>query len=238
MSPLPALAQSFDRLSSTQDFSHSRSGTRRPAPVPARRIRNSRSSVSRSLSQKPPATSAGARRTVMLVASTGMRSAVSAHSNAAGASRDVRDARLARGIANELDGGRQHADELGIRRQGGERHREPAGPIGIVGIEESDDLAAFAASVRDCARCSGPEIALGGGSHGCVDRRASRDKPACRRSRHRRPRSARSARPPARARSRSRAAGEPRGYKVAADDGKCPADRAQLALPQVCHGSA
>ena len=50
-------------------------------------MRNSRSSVRRSASQKPPTASAGARRTVMLVASTGIRSAISAHSNAAGASR-------------------------------------------------------------------------------------------------------------------------------------------------------
>ena len=127
-SPLPAAAQSFDRLPSTQNFSHSRSAKSRPAPLRASRIRNSRSSVRRSVAQNPPTASAAARRTVMLVASTGIRSAISAHSNAgAGASVTARDTRLARRGAVEF-----HAPTTGRRpnrcRPQKRRAAPPAGP--------------------------------------------------------------------------------------------------------------
>jgi len=77
---LPGPAQSLERLSSPENFSHSNPGSSSPPPSRASRIRNSRSSVSRRFSQKPPAARAFSRRTVMLVASTGTRSQISAHS--------------------------------------------------------------------------------------------------------------------------------------------------------------
>ena len=55
---------------------------------------------------------------------------------------------------------RQHADELGVGRERGERHSEPARPVGVVGIEEGDDPGARRRK-PEIARAARAEIALG-----------------------------------------------------------------------------
>src|SRR5262249_7940093 len=70
-------------------------------------------------------------------------------------------ARLARHGAVMLHRRRQHANELGIGGERGERHGEPARPVGIVGIEECDDVG---------ARGREPEIACAARTEGALGR--------------------------------------------------------------------
>ena len=160
MSPRPAAAQSFDSLSSTQEFSHRRSGSRRPAPLAASRFRNSRSSVRRSPAQKLPDRARG--RAAHRHAGRLDRNEIGGQRPRKGRRGEPhrRNARLARHLAVVLDGRREHADELGIGREGGARNGEPAGPIGIVGIEERDDLGPRRLE-PEIAGAAWPEIVLG-----------------------------------------------------------------------------